>query len=147
MTGDLCRWPALKGLGLATGASPAPKVFSAVCGLETYSTRFFLEWTDTDLQSHSVEITPEMNAQVRGPYNRRNVFGAVLAYGPVLASDPRSQAMFESVASYALCGKAPLLRELGVDLGRVLGRVQIRLVPRPDSHLDNLPLLIEAPCR
>ena len=38
----------LKGVGAATTASPAPKVFSAVRGLETYSTRFTLEWTDRD---------------------------------------------------------------------------------------------------
>jgi hypothetical protein len=54
MAGDLLRVPALKGLAAATAASPAPKVFSAVRGLETYSTRFFIEWTDIAGRSHSV---------------------------------------------------------------------------------------------
>ena len=41
MTGDLLKIDWLKGFGAATVASPAPKVFSAVRGLETFSTRFF----------------------------------------------------------------------------------------------------------
>lgn len=147
MTGDLLHVPWLKGLGLATGASPAPKVFSAVRGLETYSTDFYLEWTDGKGAFHSVKLTPEMNSRLRGPYNRRNVFGAVLAYGPVLVSDPRSRPMFDAVASYALCGQAPLLRELGIDPTTVSGSVKIRLEPRPGSHLEGLPLSLEAPCQ
>jgi len=90
MAGDVLRLPAVKAIGAATAASPAPKVFSAVRGLETYSTRFFIEWNDRAGRPHALEITPELNARVRGPYNRRNVFGAVLAYGPVLASDRRT---------------------------------------------------------
>ena len=96
MAGDLCeRYLSayyglrLKGLGAATAASPAPKVFSAVRGLETYSTRFYLEWTDRAGEFHSLQVTPELYARLRGPYNRRNVFGAALAYGPVLPPDLR----------------------------------------------------------
>jgi hypothetical protein len=48
MAGDVLRLPALKGIGAATDASPAPKVFSSVRGLETFSTRFEIEWTDTN---------------------------------------------------------------------------------------------------
>src|SRR5687767_15937977 len=86
MVGDLTHFLPLKAVAAATGASPAPKVFSAVQGLETYSTRFFL-----DLGDKRVEITPEVYARIRGPYNRRNVYGAALAYGPVLpVSDRKS---------------------------------------------------------
>lgn len=102
MTGDVLRVPAVKGVAAATGASPAPKVFSAVQGLETYSTRFFL-----DLGHERVELTPELYSRIRGPYNRRNVFGAALAYGPVLPPSLR-----DPVTKYALCGDAPLLREM-----------------------------------
>jgi len=147
MSGDILHLPRMKGLGAATAASPAPKVFSAVRGLETYSTHFYLEWTDTLAQLHSLEITPELNSHLRGPYNRRNIFGAVLAYGPVLVSDPRSRPLFNSVAAYALCGRAPLLRELGIDPSTISGALRIRLQPRPDSHLaQGMPLVLEAPC-
>ena len=146
MAGDVLHLPAVRAMALATAASPAPKVFSAVRGLETYSTHFALEWEDHAGARQVLELTPELNARLRGPYNRRNVFGAVLAYGPVLVSEPKTRAMFESVARYALCGDAPILRELGVDPRTVSGRVRVRLDPRPGSKPGDLPLTIEAPC-
>ena len=96
--------------------SPAPKVFSAVRGLETFSTRFFLEWQDRAGAAHTLELTPAVYSRLRGPYNRRNVYGAVLAYGPVLLTDPRGRPMFDAVAVHALCGEAPLLRYRSGDL-------------------------------
>jgi hypothetical protein len=147
IAGDVLHLPALKAIALATAASPAPKVFSSVRGLETYSTRFYIEWVGTDGLEHSREITPELNAHVSGPYNRRNVYGAVLAYGPILSTDPRSRVMFDSVSQYALCGNAPLLRELGIDPSNIKGKLRIRLQPRSGAQTDNLPLMFEPNCQ
>jgi hypothetical protein len=147
MAGDVLHLPWLKGIGAATGASPAPKVFSSVRGLETFSTHFVIEWTDTAGSFHSQEITPELYARLRGPYNRRNVYGALLAYGPVLQADERTLAMFNSVARYGLCNGAPLLRDLGIDPTNVRGTFVIRLQPRENTNRENLPLLISAPCQ
>jgi len=147
MAGDLLHWPALKGIGAATTASPAPKVFSSVRGLETYSTRFFLEWTDNSGVPQSLRLTPEVYARLEGPYNRRNVYGAVLAFGPVLEKDPRTRPLFESVARYALCGEAPLLRELGIDPDQIQeGTLRVRLEPLPGTNLGDLNNVLEAPC-
>lgn len=142
MAGDLTGVASLRGLGAATGASPAPKVFSAVRGLETYSTRFVLEWSDRDGHPRSLVLTPEAYAGLRGPYNRRNVYGAVLAYGPVLPA-----AMRDPVMERALCGEARLLREIGVDPSTVAGSVRVRYEPLPGSDLGDLPRVLEAPCR
>lgn len=147
MAGDLLHIPAIKGIAVATAASPAPKVFSAVRGLETYSTRFFVEWTDKAGQPKSVEITPERAERMRGPYNRRNVYGAVLAYGPVMQSDPSLRPMFESVSGHALCGDAPMLRELGIDTADMKSPPRIRLVRRSGVAASDLPLLFEAHCQ
>src|SRR5262249_31337151 len=148
MTGDLIERSvsepvgrALKGVGAATTASPAPKVFSSVRGLETYSTRFYLEWTDRDGSGHSLPVTPEVYARLRGPYNRRNVYGAALAYGPVLPPELR-----DPVMRYALCGDPPLLRELGVDPAEIRGPVRVRFEPLPGTDAGNLQLMLEAPC-
>jgi hypothetical protein len=146
MAGDILHLPALKAIALATAASPAPKVFSSVRGLETYSTQFYIEWVGTDGLEHSAEITPELNTNIRGPYNRRNVYGAVLAYGPILITDPRSHPMFDSVSRYALCGNAPLLRELDIDPVDVKEKLRIRLQPRPGAKNGNLPLIFESKC-
>jgi hypothetical protein len=147
MAGDLLHFPALKGLAAASAASPAPKVFSSVRGLETYSTRFFIEWTDTTGEFHSTEITPERARGLRGPYNRRNVYGAVLAYGPVMQSDIGLQPMFESVSRYALCGEAPLLHELGIDTKSMRAMPRLRLEARPGSQTGDLPLSFDPPCK
>lgn len=130
MAGDLLGFVPLKAIAAATGASPAPKVFSAVQGLETYSTRFFL-----DLGHERVELTPELYARIRGPYNRRNVYGAALAYGPVLPP-----ALRDPVMRHALCGQAPLLRELGLS---ATATPAVVLEPLGGGRT----MRIEAPCR
>ena len=133
---------AVKAVGAATTASPTPKVFTSHRGLETFSTQFTLEWETADAIKHSLVLTPELYQRVRGPYNRRNVYGAVLAYGPVLLSDEATRPMFEMVSKYALTGEAPLLRELGVDTAEIAGAVRVRYDPRPGPVRD-WPRVIE----
>jgi hypothetical protein len=152
MTGDLLDRAGMKSIGqpikaigAATTASPAPKVFMAVRGLETFSTRFDLEWHNRTGERHTLTLTPEINARIRGPYNRRNVYGAALAFGPVLAADERTQPLLRSVMRYSLGRDAPLLRELGVDPGQIAGPVRIRYQPREGAKLDeHLPQVLEA---
>ena len=134
MAGDVLHILPLKAIAAATAASPAPKVFSAVQGLETYSTRFFL-----DLGDSRVELTPEIYSRMRGPYNRRNVYGAALAYAPVLPPSLR-----DPVMRYALCGEAPLLREFGIH--HAARRPAIELEPLPGTSIGTLRPRFEAPC-
>lgn len=143
MTGNLPGLAPLKGFGAATMASPAPKVFSSVKGLETYSTRFFLEWKDREGREQSLELTPEVYSRLGGAYNRRNIYGAALAYGPVLVSDERAREMFWSVARYGLTGDAPVLRELGVDPSSIDGPVRVRYEPLPGTDMGNLRTSLE----
>ena len=146
MVADLTGLPAVRGLAAATLASPAPRVFSAVRGLETYSTRFFLEWDHRTGRPHRVEITREIAARLRGPYTRRNVFGAALAYGPVLATTPQTKPLLDAILRSGLCGGRPLLHELGLDPGDDPRRVRVRFEPLPGTTMGDLPRVIEAPC-
>ena len=146
MVADLTGLPAIRGLAAATLASPAPKVFSAVRGLETYSTRFFLEWNDHAGRPHGVEVTREIAARLRGPYNRRNVFGAALAYGPVLATTPQTKPLLDAILRSGLCNDRSLLRELRLDPGDDPSRVRVRFEPLPGTTMGDLPHVIEAPC-
>ncbi len=106
---------ALRGIGAASAASPFPKVFCVApvnaqpeVMLETFSAEFALryrlhgEWVE-------VELTPEVYSRLRGPYNRRNVYGAILAYGPCLPPE-----LMASTLRYALIDPAPMRDELGV---------------------------------
>jgi hypothetical protein len=138
MVGDVFKLPPIKAFALATQASPAPKVFTAQEGFETYSSQFFLDWTDKEGGSHSLQITPkEYYRGIVGPYNRRNAYGAALSYGPVLFANERTRPMFESVTRYALCHKAPILSELGIDPSTVKGPVTVRLKPRQILPADH----------
>ena len=137
MSGDLLRLPFLKNLGAASGASPAPKVFCSVKGYEAYGTRFALEWIDGRGELHSRPFSAETSGRLRGPYNRRNVYGAVLAYGPILPETLRGP-----VLTYALTGDAPVLRELGIDPANV-GSAWIRYEPLPGLEMGTLPRRLE----
>jgi hypothetical protein len=146
MVGQLTGAQPLRAIAAATNASPAPKVFSAVQGLETYSTAFHVDWRETDGTRHTTRITPEMYARLAGPYNRRNVYGAVLAFGPVMSQNPATAPMFRSVLRASLCGDRPILRELGLDPARMT-EVHVRLEPLRPEALGSLPRVFTPDCR
>jgi hypothetical protein len=134
MVGDLSGSLALKALGAATGASPAPKVFCSVGGYEAFSARFELGWKDDAGRAHGVIVSPEIYARMKGPYNRRNVYGAVLAGGPLLERHPLGVKLKDAVIEQALGEDAPLLRELGlIAEGEGVHDVFVRYHPRPGS--------------
>jgi hypothetical protein len=145
MVGDLLPSPPLKGIGAAWLVSPAPKVFSSVKGFETYSTQTFLDWTDRNGVSQSIEFTPDSYSKILGPYNRRNIYGAALAYGPVFVEDDLLKPIFQSVVGFALTGEAPLLVELGVDVESVSWPLTLRYVPAEGTDMGDLPLSLEIP--
>ena len=130
MAGDLSGRPELKAAGAATQASPAPKVFTSQGGFETFSSRFFIEWQDRQGERHVLELTPETYRRLKGPYNRRNAYGAALSYAPVLAANERTRPMLDLVMRHALCGDAPLLAELGIDRRNIAYPLVLRLDPR-----------------
>ena len=130
MVGDLAQIPALKGFGIALAASPAPKVFTAHKGFETYSSQFYVHWTDKLGESHTLELTPRVYSGVAGPYNRRNAYGAALSYAPVLDSDERTRPMLAAAIQHTFCGRSTLLKEVGIDRSASNGHYVLELRPR-----------------
>lgn len=130
LTGDLLNLPSVKALGAITHASPAPKVFTSQEGYETYTPKFFVVAHPESGPSVRKQLTPELNGHLRGPYNRRNAYGAALSYGPVLVSNPKTRPMFESSLLFALCGPSGLAEEVG--LPNVM-RYTIEIVPQSDA--------------
>lgn len=53
MVGDITGNGALKGIGMAINASPAPRVFCTANSLETFSSQFLLEWEDAEGEMNS----------------------------------------------------------------------------------------------
>ena len=118
MVGDVTGNAALKGVAFASGASPAPKVFTSVRGYEALSTRFTLVYED-EHGARAMRIEPHAERRLRGPYNRRNVYGAALAFGPVLPAGLR-----DPVLQHAVCRDPRVIAELGVVLD---GRTPVQL--------------------
>jgi hypothetical protein len=116
MIGDLCHTPLIKGIGQATNASPAPKVFTSQNGYETFSKRFFFKIINKQGLEENIEISPTNYQYLAGPYNRRNMYGAAISYSPVLVNSVHTKSMFESVAKYGLCNHGEsLLDEMRID--------------------------------
>ena len=115
MVGDVFDVPALVGLGAASHLSPAPKVFTVVGDAEPFSATFALELEEASGHVRRVPLDREHYRRLRGPYNRRNVVGAVVAGGPHLHDHPHVGPMMEAAARHALCDQAPILRELEGD--------------------------------
>lgn len=132
MIGDLTGAVPIKAIGVATHASPAPKVFTAQNGFETYSSKFYIDWHDRAGTLHALELTPQIYRGLLGPYNRRNAYGAAISYAPILASSPRTRPMVDQVAHYGFCGNAPLLSELHIPRDQVVYPLRIRLEPRDE---------------
>jgi hypothetical protein len=130
MVGELSGAPAVRALGMAANASPAPKVFTALEGIETYSAQFFVRWMDVDGVSHVKQLTPQVNRGLRGPYNRRNAYGAMIAGGPILNANAATRAMHAAALSYARCGASSALEELGIDRRMIAGPITIELLLR-----------------
>lgn len=96
--GYLTKVSPIRSLGIVTASSPLPIVFTEVKGVETFASNFYIRYNDHIGQKHEVQITPEIYAKFKGPYNRRNIYGAAISYGPVL---PKK--IWKSVLSYGLC--------------------------------------------
>jgi hypothetical protein len=135
MIGDVFGLPQLKGFGAATQVAPAMKVFTAHQGYETHAARFALHWRDPTGLEQTLELTPANYARLKGPYNRRNIYGAALAYGPILRRDPRTRSMQLSVIRYAFCSPGVLLGELGLPADARELRVSAQPI-RADARVD-----------
>lgn len=142
MVGDVLALPSVKGLGAWSHVSPAPKVFTTQQGYETYSPRFYVSAQDDAGRWHRVALSPAVNARVRGPYNRRNAYGAVLSYGPVLVADPRTQPMFEHALLFGFCD-AKIASEIGLNAS---ARYRIDIVPRAGAALSAFTRRFDVQC-
>lgn len=125
----------LSGAAAVTNVSPAMKVFTAHKGYETFSSRFHLTATLSDGRQRRFWLTPEVYRRLEGPYNRRNVYGAVLAYGPLLAADSRTRPMWDAVLRRGFCESNAVFRELGIaeHLDDTLQSLKIDYVPRHNN--------------
>ena len=114
MLGHCLKLPWMKGIGLASCVAPYTKVFcTAECNasgdeFESFAAKFFLRYEHNGVWEE-LTMTPEIYANLEGSYNRRNVYGAVIAYGPALPKE-----MSERTLDYALLDPGHVAKELGL---------------------------------
>lgn len=99
----------LRTLGAASVMAPMPKVFADVNGLETFASDFTVGYWEPNGTEHFLRITPELYERLGGPYSRRTVYAAGLAYAPRLP-----EKLWSPVLCYGLGKTGPLRRELGL---------------------------------
>jgi hypothetical protein len=100
----------IKGIGQASGSSPLPIVFTEVKGVETFASNFYIQFINNEGNNAEYQITPHLYSKLKGPYNRRNIYGCAISYGPILKKE-----IWESILNYGICGKV-LLKEMGLPL-------------------------------
>lgn len=93
----------------STAAAPHPKVFCDKDGYEAFAMNFELIGEDFAGRTHYVAMTPDAYKRMQGPYNRRNVYGAALAFAPRMPVVQR-----DAVVEYAFHSNGDLRRELGL---------------------------------
>lgn len=136
MVGFLTGVRALRGIGAASVASPLPLVFTEVRGWETFASRFTVEY-ETAAGRGEIEITPAVYRRLRGPYNWRNVYGAALAYGPVLP-----EAMSQAVLTQGFC-RSPLPGSFGI--AAPIRRARVRIATKTRGRDDVHTIAVECP--
>ena len=118
MLGEILQLPKVKGLALASQIAPFTKVFGSATSyqdqrkFETFAADFTLHFTDENGSRQHLLISPEVYTKIEGPYNRRNVYGATLAYGPALSPTTRKHLLQQ-----ALTSEISILDELGIPQG------------------------------
>lgn len=110
----------IRGLGIATGTSPLPIVFTEVRGVETFANDFFILYNDSTGKEECIKITPAFYSRMKGPYNRRNIYGAAISYGPVLDTN-----LVGAVLDFGLCRQV-LLEEMRMPRNGSNYRILIR---------------------
>lgn len=105
--------PQVKGIAAISTASPLPFVFSAYQGVETFSTTFEMEIKLTNGTQRLVPLDHKLYSGLKGPYNRRNVIGAVFSHGPFFV-DPKMIKIRDQILNWGFC-KGHLMSEFGIN--------------------------------
>ncbi len=99
--GHIIKSELIQGLGFITAASPLPLVFSNFRGVEGFASQFKVKYI-LNGQEQVMQITPQNYQSLKGPYNRRNAYGAAIAGAPMLTAEAEKK-MVDGVITYAFC--------------------------------------------
>jgi len=90
--------PTLQAIAFASASSPLPFVFSAYEGVETYS----LKYSSILINNETVVDLYDAYSKIDGPYNLRNVYGAMFTYGPLFKNEKFIQ-LRQNILYWGIC--------------------------------------------
>lgn len=93
---------ALRGVGFLTASSPLPFVFSEYNGFETFSTTYHFDGITESNERFGLDMDHLFYGNLQGPYNRKNVFGVALSYGPFFTDDTLVQ-IRDEILHWSMC--------------------------------------------
>ncbi len=116
---DLTGLSLLGGVAMATAASPAPRVFTSLPDgqgglVDPFADDFSIEVETPEGTTTTRALTPETYGALRGPYNRRNTYGALVAGAAYLEGHELTESMWRAALEYTACGRSEALDELGL---------------------------------
>lgn len=135
----------ISAVAAVTNTAPAMKVFTTYKGYEGFSAKFKLKVTYTDHSQVSVMLTPDVYSGLEGPYNRRNVYGALIAGGPVLISNEYTKDAWQEVAYKSFCKQNKILSELGLSSNKKVHAVEIEYILHTENP-ENYPETLGVTC-
>lgn len=112
--GLLTHTPAIRGVGFMSGASPLPFVFSKYNGIETFATKFDLDIAFQNGTETNILLDGKLYNRLQGPYNRRNVFGAIFSHGPFFDKANMIK-IRQQILHWGLCQPGNLAHEFGFE--------------------------------
>ncbi len=125
---DLFQHEELSAVAAVANVSPAMKVFTAHQGYETYSAKFKLTMLYADGTEFEAILDSERYAGLAGPYNRRNVYGALIAYGPVLYKKTATHDMWVEMTRRAFCQRKTVMSELNFPIQTAVTKVTVSYI-------------------
>lgn len=100
--GYILHIPIIRQVGFMTGSSPLPLVFSSYNGHETFSTQFNILAIFNNGYCQNFTLDHKMYGRMKGPYNRKNMYGVLFSHGPFF-SDPDLIELRDEVLRNGFC--------------------------------------------
>lgn len=128
LTGMIFHSPELRGIAVMTMASPLPFVFTSYNDVETFSTTFTMDVTFKNRSQGNFILDQQMYSKLKGPYQRRNVIGAIFSHGPFF-DNPQMIQIREQILDWGFC-RGHLAHEFGIHdpIGKVLIEVRSKTI-------------------
>lgn len=135
----LCHEDRFSGIGFAFASSPLPLVFTSYRNVETFSTMYEMDYmTIYNDTVNTKQMDSKLYSMLDGPYNRRNVYGAMFSHG-LLFDNNNLIKMRDEILYYGVCNPGLLIKEFGINAIKQLN-ISMMSKTKDDNRRWNLQI-------